>query len=83
MRRTLLCPVLFAASLAGCTVQPTREVVVERPPEQREEVVIDEGAPPPDRVEVITVRPYGGAVWIRGHWMRERHRWIWVPGHWR
>ena len=90
MRRAMLCSGLLSATLVGCTVASTHErvveqdVVVERGPViEREVVVVDEGPPPPDRVEVITVRPYAGAVWARGHWIRERRRWIWVPGHWR
>jgi hypothetical protein len=67
--------------LSGCTAH--REVVVEeRTPVVEHEVVVEEAAPP-ERVEVITVRPYRDAVWIRGHYIRERHRWLWVPGHWR
>jgi len=80
MRSTLSAMVLLGL-LSGCTAH--REVVVEeRTPVVEREVVVEE-AQPPERVEVITVRPYRDAVWIRGHYIRERHRWVWVPGHWR
>lgn len=39
--------------------------------------------PPPARVEVIGVRPYRGAVWVPGHWVRARYDWVWVHGYWR
>ncbi len=40
--------------------------------------------PPPERVEVIGVRPYRGAVWVAGYydWLPERREYVWVPGHW-
>lgn len=67
--------------------EATREVVVERYDGEREVIVerefySDDYSPPPEYVEVVTVRPYPGAMWVRGHWIRERHRWCWVPGHW-
>jgi hypothetical protein len=41
--------------------------------------------PPPARIEVVPVRPYYGAVWIPGHWVRARYygNWVWVRGYWR
>jgi len=27
--------------------------------------------------------PYGGAVWVPGHWRHAPGGWAWVPGHWR
>jgi hypothetical protein len=41
--------------------------------------------PPPNRVEIVTVKPYPDAVWVAGHWKWSRwyHEWVWVPGHWR
>ena len=79
--------------IGGCTNEPAprprvveRDVYVEHTssgPVERE-VIVEEYPPPPDRVEVITVAPYRGAVWERGHWARgPRHRWVWVSGHWR
>ncbi|HEY7682196.1 MAG TPA: YXWGXW repeat-containing protein [Gemmatimonadales bacterium] len=38
--------------------------------------------PPPDRVEVVTVRPGPGHVWIGGHWRWDQADYVWVPGHW-
>jgi len=46
-----------------------------------EAVVEVETEPPAPQVEVRPVEPYGGAVWIEGHWYW-RDRWVWVPGHW-
>ena len=52
-------------------------------------------APPPPRVEVVPApRPgytwapgfwewrHGQHVWVRGHWMRERHGMYWHPDRW-
>ena len=39
--------------------------------------------PPPPRYEVVTVRPYYGAVWVNGFWVRRPHAWIWHHGYWR
>jgi YXWGXW repeat-containing protein len=93
MRRILTASVLGSLCvLAGCDAQPApRPRVVERDVYydsrpgyvvERDVVVVDE-APPPPRVEVVTVVPYRGAVWMPGHWSSHgRHRWVWVPGHW-
>ena len=27
--------------------------------------------------------PYGGALWVPGHWRHTYGGWVWVPGHWR
>lgn len=88
-------PVKFALTLgsvavAGCySAPPPPRHVVEREVVdpygrvvERDRYVVD-GPPPPDEVEVVPVRPYYGAVWVRGYWLRGRHRWHWVPGHWR
>lgn len=39
--------------------------------------------PPPARVEIRPGPPYGGAVWIEGHWARRHSNWVWAPGHWK
>jgi hypothetical protein len=39
-------------------------------------------APPAPRVEVVTVVPGPGHVWISGYWQRRGGRYAWVPGHW-
>lgn len=79
--------------VGGCVVDPAprprvveRDVYVDSTPSGpvEREVIVEEEPPPPDRVEVITVAPYRGAVWERGHWAHgPRHRWVWVSGHWR
>ena len=49
-------------------------------------VVYDRPAPPPEQVEVISVRPCPAAVWVTGHWTWKGGRYgryVWVPGHWR
>ena len=42
-------------------------------------------APPAPKVEVITVAPYPGAVWVPGHWQwrRRAREYVWILGHWR
>lgn len=45
-----------------------------------EDVVI--AAPPPDRVEVMTVAPSPDHVWVNGHWQWAGASYAWVPGHW-
>lgn len=34
--------------------------------------------PPPPHEEIVVVQP--GYVWVRGHWVREPHRWAWKSG---
>jgi hypothetical protein len=43
-------------------------------------VVIERGAMPAPRVEVIPVAPGPGYNWVPGHWVW-RAGWVWVPGH--
>lgn len=40
--------------------------------------------PPPLRHEVMVPRPYAHAVWMRGHWIWNRHqdRYVWMSGRW-
>ena len=38
--------------------------------------------PPPERVEVISTRPYAEAVWIGGRWTARGDNYAWTPGHW-
>ncbi len=54
-------------------------------------------APPSAKVEVVTVKPYSGAVWVngrwawknghyvwkKGYWVKGRKGYVWVPGHWK
>ena len=80
--------------LAGCYIEPAprpRARVVERETVDpygnvvARETIVEDGPPPPERIEVIPVAPYPTAIWVRGYWVRERyhHRWMWSPGHWR
>lgn len=39
-------------------------------------------APPPVRVEVITVAPSPAHVWISGYWAWRDPDYVWVPGRW-
>ncbi len=40
------------------------------------------GPPPAAPVEVMTVAPYPGAVWVGGHYRFYGHRWVWNRGAW-
>lgn len=44
--------------------------------------VIVHRAPPVRRVEVRTVAPGPGYVWVAGHYTRAGNRWIWMSGMW-
>ena len=46
-------------------------------------VVYIEVAPPEPVVEVISVSPGAGYVWIPGHHRWDRDRYVWVGGSWR
>lgn len=61
--------VLLAALLSGCVATVGYEVPV----------------PPPPQEEVITVAPFGGAVWMPGVWVwhRRHRRYEWRRGYWR
>jgi len=39
-------------------------------------------APPPARVEVVTVSPGPAFVWIPGYWSYSGTRYVWVTGRW-
>jgi len=93
MRRSMLVVLLGSFVVEGCTVSayPPRERVVEREVVdqngnvvERDRYYVESDDLPAARVEVIPIRPYPDAIWIRGYWVREgRRRWAWVPGHWR
>jgi hypothetical protein len=38
--------------------------------------------PPPERVEIVSVRPSGEAVWISGHWTPRGDDYAWTSGRW-
>ncbi len=37
---------------------------------------------PPPRVEVVTVAPRPGYVWVRGYWHWNGGAWVWTSGQW-
>jgi WXXGXW repeat (2 copies) len=45
-------------------------------------VVYARRAPPERRVEVVTVAPSRGMVWIGGRWEWQNDAYAWVPGRW-
>ena len=93
MRAQLIFGGILLLGLGGCYVAPApaprvveRETVDPYGNVVSRETIVEDGPPPPDRIEVIPVAPYPTAVWIRGYYIRDRyHRrgWIWMPGHWR
>lgn len=58
-------------------VAPAPVVVAPAPPA---EVVVTE-APPAPQVEVVTVSPGPGFIWVGGIWAWHG-RWVWESGHW-
>jgi hypothetical protein len=44
--------------------------------------ILVERRPPPELVEVVTVGPGAGYVWLRGYWRWGRLDFDWVPGRW-
>ncbi len=38
--------------------------------------------PPPERVEIVSERPYTEAVWIGGHWAANGGEYAWQAGRW-
>ena len=44
-------------------------------------VIIERGAMPAPRVEVIPVAPGPGYNWVPGHWAWRGLRWEWIAGH--
>jgi len=44
-------------------------------------VIVERGAMPPPRVEVIPAAPGRGYNWVPGHWAWRGHGWVWIPGH--
>lgn len=87
--RMLVPLMVLATGLAGCyTTPPPPPRVVERDVVDQNGYVVERDRyveePPPERVEVIGVAPYPGAIWVHGYWARGyRHRYVWVGGHWR
>ncbi|PWB41305.1 MAG: hypothetical protein C3F19_06610 [Rhodocyclales bacterium] len=73
-RIALIAAAVSSLTLAGCAVAPASNGYVYYEP-----VMV---APPPPRVEVITVAPYPGYVWIGGYWGWNGRAHHWVPGRW-
>jgi hypothetical protein len=44
-------------------------------------VIVERGAMPAPRVEVIPVAPGAGYNWVPGHWAWRPRGWEWIPGH--
>jgi len=85
MKKSALLKLLLLASagsllLAGCVY---RERVVYREPgtEVVESGVVVAEPPPAPVVEVETVAPGPGFIWIDGFWAWHG-RWVWERGHW-
>jgi hypothetical protein len=57
--------------LAGCGIGSAMAV----------EVIVERGAMPPPRVEVIPAPPGAGYNWVPGHWAWRGARWEWIAGH--
>src|SRR6516165_1362624 len=77
----ILLPALL--SLTACVVYRTpyhEAVVVEGGAPPGAVVVAD--APPAPQVEVVTVAPAPGLVWVGGYWGWYGGRYVWVSGGW-
>jgi YXWGXW repeat-containing protein len=44
-------------------------------------VIVERGAMPAPRVEVIPAAPGPGYNWVPGHWAWRGGGWAWIPGH--
>lgn len=85
----LILAVLGAFSPLGCatrTVYVDRPVPVYAPPPSEgppvEAVVAEPPPPPPPVVEVVTVCPGPGYIWINGCHEWRAGRYVWVGGYW-
>jgi hypothetical protein len=64
--------------VAGCVATVEATVPVAEPVA----VVEVREAPPPVRVEVMTVQPSPNHIWIAGYWSHHGGGWVWNQGHW-
>ena len=71
---------LFAGCVERQVVYRDRPVYVQQSSPQAE-VVVQDPAPPPPQVEVVTVAPDPSFVWIGGSW-EWRGSWVWAGGRW-
>lgn len=74
IRMAALAAALSSLALSGCVVAPAQSPYVRVEP-----VLV---APPPPRVEVVSVAPYPGYIWIGGYWTWQGRGHQWMPGHW-
>ena len=65
-----------ALALSACVVAPYPRYAYD------DDVAVATVAPPPVYAEVRPVVPFGGAVWIDGHWGWSGGRHVWVGGRW-
>jgi hypothetical protein len=63
-----ICAIAFAAG-CGVGIATAAEIIIER------------GAMPAARVEVIPAPPGAGYNWVPGHWAWRGAHWEWIPGH--
>jgi hypothetical protein len=71
-------------SLGACVVAyrpPYHEAVIVEGGAPPEAMIVAE-APPPVPVEVVTVAPAPGLVWVGGYWGWYGGRYVWVSGGW-
>src|SRR3984957_14532086 len=69
--RHLVLRVCALALLSVCTVS----VAAAQPA-----VIVERGAMPAPRVEVIPVAPGAGYNWVPGHWAWRERGWVWISG---
>ena len=71
--KTMLVLLATVPLFAGCV---ERQVVYRDRP-----VYVEQPAPPPPQVEVVTVAPDPTYIWIGGSW-EWNGRWVWYGGRW-
>jgi hypothetical protein len=80
MKRTLVGPIALC-SLFVFTSCTTR-TYYRSPRRAQARVVYVDVAPPDPVVEVVSVAPDAGYVWIPGHYRYDRGTYLWVGGRW-
>jgi hypothetical protein len=71
--------VILGCALAACSGRVPHPPQASQPAGALIEV---DYPPPPARVEFVTARPAGNAVWLNGEWSWSGRRWGWKPGGW-
>lgn len=74
MAKSFLLLSALLISLSGCAVAPAQRVEY-----VGTRVML---APPPPRVEVISMAPAPHWYWAGGHWAWQNNSYVWVGGHW-